>query len=287
MNYYTVLGLEKEPFSTSPEPDFFYQSLGHKTTLTNMLIEIRLRRGLNVVLGDIGTGKTTLSRKLFQQISSREYIDFYMILDPSYDTEELFLISLIKTFGLEIDIFNSNILEYKTAIKDFLFQKGVNENKIIVLLIDEAQKLNPLSLEVLRMLLNYETNEFKLLQLMLLGQMELLPSLNSTQNLMDRVSSVQILNPFNLLETKEMIEFRVRQAGYMRGERLFSDDAITQIYKYTEGYPRRIGMLCHKALKLLVMRDKTSVDTEIIKELIDHEVKLKWQRQDILQKSSC
>jgi general secretion pathway protein A len=287
MNYYTVLGLEKEPFSTSPEPDFFYQSHGHRSTLTNMLIEIRLRRGLSVVLGDIGTGKTTLSRKLFQQISSREYIDFYMILDPTYETEELFLISLIKTFGIEIDIFNSNILEFKTAIKDFLFQKGVNENKIIVLLVDEAQKLNPLSLEVLRMLLNYETNEFKLLQLMLLGQMELLPSLNATKNLMDRVSSIQVLTPFNMRETKEMIEFRVRQAGYTRNDSLFSEEAIREIYKHTQGYPRRIGMLCHKALKLLVMREKASVDMEIIKELIDHEVKLRWQRSDILQKSSC
>jgi len=287
MNYYTILGLDKEPFSTSPEPDFFYQSLGHRTTLTNMLIEIQLRRGLSVVLGDIGTGKTTLSRKLFQQVSSREYLDFYMILDPSYETEELFLISLIKTFGIEINMSHSNIIEYKTAIKDFLFQKGVNENRIIILLIDEAQKLNPLSLEVLRMLLNYETNEFKLLQLMLLGQMELLPSLNSTKNLMDRVSSVQMLNPFSPLETEEMIEFRIRQAGYMGQPKLFSDDAIKQIYKYTEGYPRRIGMLCHKALKLLVMRDKTSVDAEIIKELIDHEVKLRWQRPNILLKSSC
>lgn len=287
MNYYTVLGLEKEPFSTSPELNFFYQSQIHRTTLANLLIEIRLRRGLSVVLGDIGTGKTTLSRKLFQQIASRERIDFYMILDPSYDTEQLFLISLIKTFGIEIDAYSNNILELKAAIKEFLFHKGVNENRIIVLLVDEAQKLNTLSLEVLRMLLNYETNEFKLLQLILLGQMELLSNLNNTQNLMDRISSAQILTPFNMFETKEMIEFRIRQAGYMGNRGLFSDEAIREIYKHTEGYPRRIGMLCHKALKMLVMKNNEIVDVQIVKELVDHEVKVRWQRSEVLLKSNC
>jgi len=287
MNYYTVLGLDKEPFSTSPEPDFFYQSYSHKTTLTNMLIEIRLRRGLSVVLGDVGTGKTTISRKLFQQTASRDYIEFYMIMDPTYHTEELFLTALIKTFGIGIDTACSNILELKAAIKNYLFQKGVHENKIIVLLIDEAQKLNSLSLEALRMLLNYETNEFKLIQLMLLGQMELLPILNSAKNLMDRISSIQVLRPFNLLETKEMIDFRLRQAGYKKEERLFTDEAVQEIYKYTDGCPRRIGMICHKALKMIVMRGACVAQGDVIRELIDNEVKLIWQRSEILLKSSC
>jgi len=160
MSYYTVLGFKKEPFSTSPDPEFFYQSDEHKAALVNILIEIRLKRGLSVVLGDIGTGKTTLSRKMFQMLSSRENINFYMILDPSYDTEHMFLSSLVGTFGIDLKTDNCNIVDLKEGIKRFLFQKGVNENKTIVLLIDEAQKLNTMSLELLRMLLNYETNEF-------------------------------------------------------------------------------------------------------------------------------
>jgi len=83
MSYYTVLGFKKEPFSTSPDPEFFYQSAEHRAALTNILIEVRLKRGLSVVLGDIGTGKTTLSRKLFQVLSTRKDLDYYMILDPS------------------------------------------------------------------------------------------------------------------------------------------------------------------------------------------------------------
>ena len=100
MSYYKVLGLEKEPFSTSPDPAFFYQSDEHKTALTNILIEIRLKRGLSVILGDIGTGKTTLSRKLFQLLASRQDINFFMLLDPTYDSEELFLSALIRLFGI-------------------------------------------------------------------------------------------------------------------------------------------------------------------------------------------
>ncbi len=287
MSYYKVLGLEREPFSTSPDPDFFYKSLEHKTALTNILIEIRLRRGLSIILGDVGTGKTTLSRKLFQLLASRQDIEFYMVLDPSYDTEYLFLLSLLKTFGIGIDIANPTILDLKEELKRFLFQKGVNENKTVVLLIDEAQKLNPMSLEALRILLNYETNEFKLLQLVLLGQMEVLPHLINTKNLMDRVSLKYTLGPFNNEEeTREMIEFRIRQAGYNGREKLFLREAFKEIHKHTKGYPRRIAFVCHKALKSLVMKNKPVVNTEIIKEIINSEAKLGWQKEELLLKNN-
>ena len=281
-----MIGLEREPFSTSPDPDFFYQSKGHRKALSNVLIEIRLKRGLSVVLGDVGTGKTTLSRKLFQILRSKEDIAFYMILDPSYDAEYLFLLSLVKTFGVEVTKPDPTTLDLKEAIEHFLFQKGVNEAKTIVLLIDEAQKLNKMSLEVLRMLLNYETNKFKLVQLVVLGQAELLPRLVDTPNLMDRISLRCKLDPFNEEETREMIEFRIRQAGYNGSEKLFLEETFKEIYEYTNGYPRRIAMLCHKALKSLVMKNKPVVDNEIIKEIIDSEVKLGWQRKDLLLKNN-
>lgn len=282
MSYYNVLGLEKEPFSTSPDPEFFYQSLEHKAALNNILIEIRLRRGLSVILGDIGTGKTTLSRKLFQMLNTRHNIEFYMILDPTYDSEYLFLFSLLKTFNIEIDNPRATLLDLKEGIKRYLFNKGINERKTVVLLIDEAQKLNQLSLEALRVLLNYETNEFKLLQLVLLGQMELLPRITATRNFMDRISLKYNLGPLNEEETKEMIEFRIRQAGYQGGERLFKKDTFKIIYEETDGYPRRISMLCHKALKALVMKNKSQIDREIIREVVNSEVKTGWQVKDLL-----
>jgi len=286
MSYYAVIGLNKEPFSTSPDPNFFYESSEHRAALMRLVIEIRLKRGLSVVLGDVGTGKTTLSRKLFQMLKEREDVVFHMILDPTFDSEEIFLDSLVRTFNIEIPVLKPTVLDYKEAIKRYLFTQGAEQNKTIVLLIDEAQKLNSLSLEALRMLLNYETNEFKLLQLVILGQMELLPRLTEVRNLIDRVSLLYTLTPFGIDETKEMIEFRVRQAGYTGRDKLFNESAIREIFKYTEGYPRRIGMLCHKALKLLVMKNKPIVDNEIIKELVEHEANLRWQKTNLLLKNS-
>ena len=104
MSYFKVLGFAKEPFSTSPDPEFFYLSKEHETALTNLLIELRLKRGLAVILGDVGTGKTTLSRKLIQEIKKREDFTFHIILDPSFENEHLFLSSLVRNFEIKISL---------------------------------------------------------------------------------------------------------------------------------------------------------------------------------------
>ncbi|MCF7887583.1 MAG: AAA family ATPase [Candidatus Omnitrophica bacterium] len=285
MNYYKILGLEREPFSTSPDPDFFYQSSSHKKALANILIESQLRRGLSVVLGDIGTGKTTLSRKLLQLLKTKENIDSYIILDPTYDTRYLFLLSLAKIFGIEIKRARPTILQIKEKIERFLFQKGVNENRRVVLLIDEAQNINQHSLEVLRILLNYETNKFKLLQLIVLGQMELLPRLKERKNFIDRVSLKCKLNPLNQEETREMVNFRLRRAGYKSRQDLFSKDAIAHIYEYTRGYPRKILMFCHKALRSLLIEKKSVVDNKIVEQIIESEAEFGLKKKDLFYTS--
>lgn len=273
MSYYSMMGLEKEPFSTSPDPDFFYESNQHHSALIRLMIEIRLKRGLSLVLGDVGTGKTTLSRKIFQMLKEREDIIFHMILDPTYDSEELFLESLIRTFNIKLNTANPSILDFKEALKDYLFQNGVEQNKTVVLLVDEGQKLNNISLEILRVLLNYETNEFKLLQVILLAQMELLPRIREMENLMDRISLKYVLNPLDEQETKEMIYFRLKAAGFNSQYSLFTEDAIEEIYRYTGGYPRKISMLCHNALKNLVLENKPLVDSNIIRALIAKDIR--------------
>jgi len=181
---------------------------------------------------------------------------------------------LVRTFKIEINIPSATILDYKEAIKKYLFQKGIEENKIVVLLIDEAQKLNTLSLEILRVLLNYETNEYKLLQLVLLSQLELLPRLHEMKNLWDRIDLKYVLNPLDEQETKDMIEFRLKAAGYNSGVNFFTDEAIREIYHYTKGYPRRIAALCHNALKTLVMENKPIVDAVMIQDFIARDVKV-------------
>ena len=283
MSYYKVLGFEKEPFSTSPDPNYFYLSRAHEQALTNTLIELRLRRGLSVILGDIGTGKTTLSRKLIQELKVRQDVIFHIVLDPSFENENMFLRSLARNFEIPInETHEPSSLDLRDALERFLFQKGVTENRSVVLIIDEAQKLNEMSLEVLRVLLNYETNEYKLLQLVLLGQTELHAKIINIPNFFDRISFIYTLNPFSLKETEEMIDFRIRKAGYQSRMHLFLRDAVAEIHRATQGYPRRITMLCHKALKELVMRNKSVVSAGIIEEIVQNEMRAGWHRKDPL-----
>jgi len=267
MPYYNVLNLQKEPFSTSPDPYFLYPSVSHKQALYRLEIAIRLKRGLSLILGDVGIGKTTLARSLIQTLSQDASFIPHMIFDPTYDSEFQFVAKLAKIFGIK-NTFRST-LDYKEAIERFLFKKCVDEEEIVVLVIDEAQKLNASTLEILRSLLNYETNEYKLLQLVIIGQMELLPKLRRIRNFSDRISLKYIFNPLDLNETKSMIMFRLQQAGSKNGKTLFSDASIGLIYRYTQGYPRKIANLCHSALEELVMRERDSVEVDLINEVIE------------------
>ncbi len=269
MSYYEVLNLKKEPFSTSPDPDFFYRSSAHNTALQRLEIAIRLRRGLNLILGDVGTGKTTLSRILIQMFGQEDKFIFHMMLDPSYKSEFQFLYSLAKMFNV-IPVFRST-LDYREAIEKYLFQKGVDENKTIVLLIDEGQKLSATFLEILRTLLNYETNEYKLLQLVILSQLEILPRIKRIRNFYDRIVLKYIINPLDENETREMIGFRLRQAGWASQTPLFTEGALRLIHERALGYPRKISILCHNALEALVMYDKRIVDEESIGKIIQQE----------------
>lgn len=287
--YYKILGFDKEPFSTSPDPEFFYLSREHEIALTNTLIEMHLRRGLAVILGDVGTGKTTLSRKLIQELKERDDFIFYIVLNPSFESDHAFFTALARGFDIGITDYSSmSALELGEAVERFLFQKGVGANKTVALIIDEAQKLNEMSLECLRLLLNYETNEFKLLQLVLLGQMELFQKIKNIPNFYDRISFKYTLNPLDYAETKEMIEFRIRRAGFKVNTHLFLDEAIKEIYHCSGGYPRKITMLCHKLLKNLVMNNKFVVDRQSVKKIMENEERAGCLKEEILlQKNSC
>lgn len=287
MSYYRLLGLEREPFSTSPDPAFFYLSQQHRSTLANLIIEFRLKRGLSVVLGDIGTGKTTLSRKMVQMLRDRPGFVFHLILDPTYSSQELFLGALLRTLGIDLPaVPQPSLVDYRDALEKFLFRRAVEERQTVVLIIDEAHKLSPMTLESLRILLNYETNDAKLLQLVLLGQMELLSLLRSMPNLADRVSLKRILQPLGLEEAQNMISFRLREAGYRSQTPLFSPDAIEEIWRYTQGYPRQISMICHQALRQLVMVNERTVEKNLIEQLVRHEIEFEWSPARKLQKSS-
>ena len=124
------------------------------------------------------------------------------------------------------------------------------------------------------MLLNFETNEYKLLQPVIMAQTELLPRIKRVHNLMDRISLKYTINPLDEEETRQIIFFRLKAAGSSRPEELFRPEAVKLIYQYTRGYPRKIAMLCHDALEQLVMRDEPCVNEEIVGSLIAREITL-------------
>ncbi len=269
MSYYTALGLTKEPFSSSPDPAFFFRSSSHFQALNRLEISIRLRRGLSLILGDVGTGKTTLARTLLANFPQEDGFSFHIILDPSFESEYQFLAQLARMFGAQA-MFRST-LDYREAIEHRLFQSGVTEGRTTVLMIDEGQKLSVDMLENLRVLLNFETNEFKLLQVVIFAQMELLSRLTRIKNFIDRAALKYIINPLSEEETAQMIWFRLRSAGLPEGRTLFNPEAVRAIHRFTQGYPRKIALVCHNALEALVMHEKPVVDETIIQEMIHDE----------------
>lgn len=268
MSYYAVLGLEKEPFSTSPDPAFFFLSREHKAALCRLQIAVTLKRGLSVILGDVGMGKTTLSRKLSQALAGSDDVLFHMVLNPYFKTEKQFLTKLARLFHLDTSERASG-LDHMEAIERFLFKRGVEEGKTIVLLIDEAQMLPQFVLEILRILLNYETNEFKILQLVLVGQLELLPVIRGMQNFWDRIALRYVLNPLGEDEVRDLVDFRLRQAGYKGATPLFTNEAVRLVWEHTKGYPRKMALTCHNALESLVMFDSKIVDEGIVRKVIE------------------
>jgi general secretion pathway protein A len=191
-----------------------------------------------------------------------------------YESESELLTALLKLFRIPTQSGPLSVVESLETIERYLFEQGVKEDRTVVLLIDEAQRLSPSSLEVLRALLNYETNEFKLLQLILMAQMELLPRIRGMMNFWDRISLRYAINPLNEADTEAMIAFRLRQAGYDSRKNLFTARAINEIFHHTQGYPRRIARLCHDALEQLAVSGKEDIDETIIQSLIQQERQL-------------
>ncbi len=269
MSYYRALGLTREPFSTSPDPAFLFRSSSHAQALTRLEIAIRLRRGLSLILGEVGTGKTTLARTLLSNVPQEDGFSFHIILDPTFESEYQFLLHLCRLFGLRQPA--KSTLDCREAIEHYLFQSGVTEGRTTVLILDEGQKLTTDMLEHLRVLLNYETNEYKLLQVVIFGQMELLGRIGRIRNFMDRVALKYIINPLSEQETADMIRFRLRSAGLPEPHELFTADAIQAIHRFTQGYPRRIALVCHNALEALIIHDKTTVDHALVEGLVHDE----------------
>ncbi|MCK9231032.1 MAG: AAA family ATPase [Syntrophales bacterium] len=271
MEYYRILNLVREPFSNSPEPDFFYESRHHVDCLQKLEVALRLRRGLNVVIGQVGAGKTTLSRQLIRKLSGDPAVRTYLLLDPHFSTGMEFLTFVAGLFGLETDdAEEAGAWRMRERIKNFLFQQAVEEQRLIVLIIDEGQKIPDFALESLRELLNYETNEFKLLQIAIFAQEEFRQSLDRNPGFTDRINLLYSLGPLSFSDTEAMVRFRVRQATE-RGREVpieFTKGAMRAVYRETRGYPRKIVRLCHQVLLALIIHGKNRADRSLVKSVI-------------------
>jgi general secretion pathway protein A len=260
MDYFKILNLKREPFGNSPSPEFFFLSTEHVDCLQQLELAVRLRRGLNVVMGDVGTGKTTLCRQLILKFSESEddcnEFETHLILDPNFSTSREFLSAVAMTFSLPGVEAAESEWQLKELIKKYLFQKGVDERKTVVLIIDEGQKIPDFCREILREFLNYETNESKLLQIIIFAQNEFGQILKNHANFADRVNQVYLLKPLNFCETKALIRFRLFRAGRPADmPALFTHLGFWAIYRATDGYPRRIITLCHQVLLALIIQN--------------------------------
>ena len=270
MDYFKILNLKREPFSNSPEPELFFLSTEHLACLQQLELAIRLRRGLNVVMGDVGMGKTTLCRQLILRFTEPETdsneVQTHLLLDPSFSNTREFLSTVATTFGLPGAETAESDWHLKESIKNYLFQKGVDEKKTIALIIDEGQKLPGFCREVLREFLNYETNENKLLQIVIFAQNEFRRILKRHANFADRVNQYYFLKPLNFRETKALIRFRLSRSGRpAEMPALFTLPGLWAVYLATGGYPRRIITLCHRILLTLIIQNKTGAGWTVVR----------------------
>jgi general secretion pathway protein A len=269
MDYFNILNLKQEPFSNSPDPEFFFHSREHLECLQKLELSLLLRRGLNVIIGDVGTGKTTLCRQLIRRFTRREEITTHLILDPHFvDAHELLTTVGKMIMGPKINL-GSNEWQIKEQIKQYLFKRGVEENKTTVLIIDEGQKIPVFCLEILREFLNYETNEFKLLQIIIFAQKEFENTIKKYANFADRISLYHHLKPLSFRDTRLMIKYRLEKSKDTNKKiDIFSYPALLTIYRKTGGYPRKIINLCHHCVLAMIVQNRSSVGYRLVRSCI-------------------
>jgi len=266
MDYYKLLNFKKEPFSNSPDPEFFYRTRLHTDCLQKLEVAVRLRRGLNVVVGEVGTGKTTLCRQLIQRFAEEESVEAHLVLDPDLGTRLDTLKALHRMLTDQDPESRNTEAALKEDIKKALFKKGVDQDKYVILIIDEGQKLSSDFLEILREFLNYETNEYKLLQIVIFAQQEFAGLLREHENFADRINLNYPLGPLDFEDTRSMIRFRLsRAASDYERPTLFSDSAFRAIYEITDGYPRKIVNLCHQVVLAMIVQNRTKADGSLVR----------------------
>lgn len=248
-------GLTELPFSIAPNPRYLYLTHQHQEALAHLIYGIQGEGGIILLTGEVGTGKTTISRKLLEDIP--ENIEIAWIVNPRLSVEEL-LATICDELSISYPEGNSSIKIFTDLISAYLIAAH-GQGRNVVLMIDEAQNLSPEVLEQLRLLTNLETNERKLLQIVLLGQPELKVMLERSdlRQLAQRITARYHLHPLNRQDCSEYIRHRLAVGGCEL--RIFTHRAIKLIHHFSGGTPRLINLFCDRALLGVYSQNGTTV----------------------------
>ena len=253
-------GFREQPFGVTPDPRYLYLSSGHQCALSSLHNGIESNCGFLVLIAPPGMGKTTMLFDLLTKLEGKARTAF---LFQSRCTGREFMRLLLAELGVESD--TQDFVRMCSLLNHLLLQEA-RAGRRFVIIVDEAQNLDPSVLETIRLLSNFETPRSKLLQIILAGQPELAAKLMkpSLSQLRQRVSSVSGLNPLSADETCSLITHRLHVAGY-DGKWLFSRDAQDLIAQISEGIPRQINKYCLHSLWLAYAEGKHTVDSAIVR----------------------
>lgn len=260
--YTKFYGLTKKPFSLIPDPSFLYLSAKHKKALTTLQYGLVSQAGFTVITGEIGSGKTTLVRSLLEKIQAQCEVG---LITNTHSAFGDLLTWVLAAFNIESTASNK-AERYRDFVK-FITEKS-NAGKRVVLIVDEAQNMDIQTLEELRLLSNINTGQEIMLQLVLVGQPELVDKLNRPElvQFSQRISIEYHLNALSYEETEQYIDFRLKVAGST--ESIFHPSACAALFYYSGGVPRLINNLGDLALVFAFAADKKKINWKVIVDVV-------------------
>jgi putative secretion ATPase (PEP-CTERM system associated) len=255
--YESFYGLTGKPFQLNPDPAFFYASRGHKRAFAYLQYGVYQSEGFIIITGEVGAGKTTIVRNLFEQLD-RDQLVAAQLVSTQLDADDL-LRSIAVAFGLPAKTVDKATL--LASLEAFLCQLALDRKRAL-LVVDEAQNLAPRAIEELRMLSNFQLGDKALLQSFLIGQPELRQMMQGPQmqQLRQRVTASYHLGPLDKSETQAYIEHRLTRVGW-KGDPRFEPATFDLIHTVTAGIPRRINTLCNRLMLAGFLGEKHAFDT--------------------------
>jgi general secretion pathway protein A len=265
--YLNFYGLKENPFSLATEPRFLYYSESHCEAMAHLLYGVRERKGIILMLGDAGTGKTTLVRATLGLLQHTR-VTVSAIMNPLLSDSDDMLDAVLRGFGQAS--YRRSSMEMLDYLRRFLLQQQ-RRDKVPVIVVDEAQSLSRALLETLRLLSNLEDEGQRLVQLVFSGQPELNDMLlhDNLRALKQRIAVRCRLNPLGTGEIWKYINFRLIAAGG-DGHVIFSSDAVTAIYTYSGGTPRIVNSLADNCLLAGFSRNAPLIDRQIVEDVARH-----------------